>query len=385
LGASPSLIGRTYGSYRLRSRLGQGGMGQVYRADHPDPAKRAAVKVLLPHLCERTQVVGRFFNEAKAASRIKHAGIVEIYDYGTNEDGSAYIAMEYLEGESLGARITRGRLPFDLTLELAGQVAGALAAAHREGIIHRDLKPDNIFLVADPSLPHKLRIKLLDFGIAKLAEGSEVEATRAGLVMGTPRYMAPEQTQGAGGVDRTADLYALGCIVYEMISGRPPFLETSPGEVMAAHILEDAQPLRELVPDVPAALADAVTKAMEKTPAKRFQSAIEMARAMGAPPASVAASPRPSRSPPPAARGVTQERAQTAGPARTEGQEAAARLLRRLQSVKTAPVASGPPLYLVVGAALLLAAAVAMLFAQIGRRSRPPVAPPASTATATPS
>jgi hypothetical protein len=380
LSAPTSLIGRSYGSYKLVARLGEGGMGQVYRASHPDPSKKPAVKVLLPHLCEKPQVIGRFFNEAKAATRIQHPGIVEIYDYGTTEDGGAYIAMELLEGQSLAERIAAGKMEIPLVLEIAGQIAGALEAAHGEGIIHRDLKPDNLFLVADPSLPLGLRVKILDFGIAKLTEGSEVEATRAGMMMGTPRYMAPEQSRGAGSVDRTADLYALGCIVFEMLTGRPPFAGDTPGEMIAQHLIEDAPPLPT---EFPKPIADAVMKALQKTPAQRWQFAVDFAKALGAPPASFAAARhRPVKGPT-----SRERRAQPGGGARgavpdskAEGREAANRLLKRLPSVETSGVGKDPPLAVVVVAAVVLAAAVAALFVQIGRKQREVPAPPPEVA-----
>ena len=385
MSAPSSLIGRSYGSYRLVSQIGEGAMGQVYRAVHPDQRKKAAVKVVLPHLCERAQVVGRFFNEAKAATRIQHPGIVEIYDYGRNDDGSAYIAMEFLEGQSLADRLAAGRMPLPLVLELAGQIAGALEAAHGEGIIHRDLKPDNIFLVPDPLLPHGLRCKILDFGVAKLIEGSEVEATRVGMMMGTPRYMAPEQSRGAGSVDRTADVYSLGCIVFEMVAGRPPFLAESANELIAAHVIDDAPSLRELAPDALAATCEAVNKALQKTPGQRFQFAVELAKALGCPPASFApATRRPVKGPSFHERraggmGTPGARGPLPSSARAEGREAAARLFKRLPSVESSRVQAGPPTILIAIAVAILAVAVGLLFVQIGRKGRSPHAPTVSS------
>src|SRR5207248_990205 len=156
---------------------------------------------------------------------VRHPGIVEIYDFGFLADGCAYIVMEFLDGQGLAGRIAaRGRMPALEALSIARQIAGALSAAHGKSIVHRDLKPDNVFLVRDPEMPSGERIKLLDFGIAKLAgdTGINAQKTRTGAVMGTPTYMAPEQCRGVG-VDHCADLYALGCILFEMLCGRPPF------------------------------------------------------------------------------------------------------------------------------------------------------------------
>jgi serine/threonine-protein kinase len=232
------MIGQEIGKYRVTSAIGEGGMGAVYLATHTLIGRQAAIKVLLPELSHNQEIVNRFFNEARATTAIKHPGIVEIYDFGYHTNGSAFIVMEFLEGESLSARIRRmGRLGHDQALNIIRQVAGALSAAHKAGIVHRDLKPDNIFLISDPEVTGGERIKILDFGIAKLqGDGGMVSQTRTGAVMGTPAYMAPEQCKGAGRVDARADLYAMGCMLFEMICGRLPFVGEGSGEVLAAHI-----------------------------------------------------------------------------------------------------------------------------------------------------
>jgi serine/threonine protein kinase len=165
------MIGTTLGSYRIVRELGMGGMGVVYYAEHPMLGKRVAIKLLRTELSRNQEVVGRFFNEAKAVTTINHPGLVDIYDFGYTNDGSAYIVMEFLEGESLAARLRRERPTVDVVIALARQLAGALGAAHARGIVHRDLKPDNIYLTPDPDVALGIRAKVLDFGIAKLAPG----------------------------------------------------------------------------------------------------------------------------------------------------------------------------------------------------------------------
>jgi len=270
------------GNYRIVAKIGEGGMGAVYLAEHALIGRQAAIKVLLPEMSHRQELVTRFFNEARAATAVKHPGIVEIYDFGYHGDGSAYIVMEYLEGESLSARLRRVRLYSEARAAALGrQVASALGAAHAKGIVHRDLKPDNIFIVRDPEIADGERTKILDFGIAKLATsetpGSAV--TRTGMVMGTPSYMSPEQCKGSGQVDRRADLYALGCILYEMVCGHPPFVAEGAGEVMAHHIFSAVVPPSRIRPVTPT-LEAILLRALAKDPSQRFASAEEMSAAL---------------------------------------------------------------------------------------------------------
>ena len=276
------MLGTSVGTYRITGSIGQGGMGVVYLAEHALLGRQAAVKVLLPELSQNQEIVTRFFNEARAATAIRHPGIVEIYDFGWNPDGSAYIVMEFLQGESLAARITRGRVGVAGGLAIVRQVAGALAAAHAKGIVHRDLKPDNVFLVADPEVPGGERIKLLDFGIAKLAgDQPGGQKTRTGAVIGTPTYMAPEQCRGVA-IDHRADLYSLGCMLFELISGRPPHVGEGLGDVLAAHIHVAPPALSSLVPDVPPAVEQLVQRLLIKDPQQRMQSAEEVIHAVDA-------------------------------------------------------------------------------------------------------
>jgi len=257
-------------------------MGMVYRAEHTLLGSPAAVKVLLPQFTVDPAVVERFFTEAKATSAIRHVGIVEVFDFGLLPGGQAYIAMELLRGESLGEHLDRRKdLAPAMAVNIATQMLGALDAAHVIGVVHRDLKPDNVFLLPDPGAPGGVRIKILDFGIAKLVNDS-VGATKglgtrtrtgAGTILGTPAYMAPEQCRGGGEIDHRADLYAVGCILFEMLTGRQPFLAEGVGEVMAMHIYEPAPRLRDHAPEMPLELDQLMAKFLTKAAADRPPSA----------------------------------------------------------------------------------------------------------------
>ncbi|WP_428267044.1 serine/threonine-protein kinase [Haliangium sp.] len=275
------MIGHVLGNYRIVGTLGRGGMGEVYVGQHILIDRRAAVKVLRSELSHKADMVRRFFNEARAASAIHHAGIVEIYDVGHTPEGRAFIVMELLTGESLGQRLEHlGTLSEQAAVAVLRHVADALTAAHEAGIVHRDLKPDNVFLVADPENPGSERIKLLDFGIAKLSATGGFLApdqhTLTGTVMGTPAYMAPEQCRGDRNVDRRADLYALGCILYRMLCGRPPFAGTGTGAVLAAHIHLPVEPPRALNPTLGTDIEAVLLRLLQKDPAQRYQDTREL-------------------------------------------------------------------------------------------------------------
>ena len=200
------MLGRILGNYRLQAHIGSGGMGVVYRGEHTLIGRRAAVKVLLPEYSNRKDLIRRFFNEAKAAASAQHPGIVEVYDFGQAGDGTAYLIMELLEGDTLWQRLRKAkRLEERQALVIARQIAAALAAAHQAGVIHRDLKPGNIFLL-DAEEPGGVRVKLMDFGVAKLMrEDSFGEGlTTTGAIVGTPTFMSPEQCRGGGNADRLA-------------------------------------------------------------------------------------------------------------------------------------------------------------------------------------
>ncbi len=273
-------VGRVLGSYRLVTELGQGGMGTVYYAEHVVLSnRRVAVKVLNDDGARDPEQVERFFDEARAANRIGHPGIVDVIDLGT-ERGAHYLVMELLEGETLGARIERVKrlAPADVVTILA-QACDALAAAHERGIVHRDLKPENLFLARTPTGE---RVKILDFGIAKLMGSADVQRTRTGLVIGTPTYMSPEQCVGDRNLDTRSDVYSLGVVGYEMLAGRPPFVSDSIGRLIVAHSHDVPPRFDAIGASVPIALAEVVMLTLGKRREDRFASMRELRRALEA-------------------------------------------------------------------------------------------------------
>jgi serine/threonine-protein kinase len=224
-----AMIGKAIGHYIVRRKLGEGGMGLVYVTEHPAIGKRVALKVLHPEFSSQAEIVSRFFQQARAVNAIQHPNIVDVVDYGLipspngGEPPRVYLLMEYLEGVTLGALIRReAPLSTERTVGIALQIADALSASHRQGIVHRDLKPDNVMLVSR-GRRHDF-VKLLDFGVAKLTgSASTTHRTRTGTVIGTPQYMAPEQCEGRTQIDHRTDIYGLGIVVYEMLTGRVPF------------------------------------------------------------------------------------------------------------------------------------------------------------------
>jgi serine/threonine-protein kinase len=275
------MIGENVGSYRIIRVLGEGGMGRVYLAEHSLIGKRAAVKVLLPQYSARPEIVNRFFNEARSSSLLKHPGVVDIYDFGRlPNNGSLFIIMEFLEGESLGARLQKtGRLANNLVIDIARQIANALATAHEHGIVHRDLKPDNIYFIRDSETRSGVRAKILDFGIAKLLDSasSSNSATKTGAILGTPTYMSPEQCRGISQIDHRSDIYSLGCVMFEMVSGRPPFTGEGAGDMIGAHIYQPPPSLTGVVPDP---LAELIAQMLAKSPAERVQSMTDVVGAL---------------------------------------------------------------------------------------------------------
>src|SRR5262245_28465759 len=274
------MLGVRIGNYRIVEKIGQGGMGTVYRAAHETLGRFAAIKMLRPGSHDR-EMVARLFNEARSATAIGHPGIVDIYDFGFLPDHTAYIIMEFLEGENLSERLRRERgLPYLHALQIVRAVARTLHAAHQRGVIHRDLKPENIFLVPDPEMPTGERVKLLDFGIAKGGHERVPQAlTSTGVVMGTPPYMSPEQCRGATAIDRRADLYALGCVLYEILCGQPPFVG-SPGEVIAHHLYVRPSPPRRYDERIPPALQTLVLWLLQKEPEDRPATAAQVVAAI---------------------------------------------------------------------------------------------------------
>jgi eukaryotic-like serine/threonine-protein kinase len=281
------VIGKTIGNYQILREIGGGGMGTVYLGQHQVIGRLAAIKLLLPSFSANEEMVGRMFNEARMTSLIRHPGLVDVYDFGRLPNGSAFIVMEYLEGESLAALLERsGRLPADLARALARQVAAAVGAAHGKGIVHRDLKPDNIFIVTDEDIDIGVRARVLDFGIAKLGAGlaGGGHHTRTGSIMGTPTYMSPEQCRGAGAVDLRTDIYSLGCILFEMLTGRRLFAFEGVGEIIVAHLHQAPPVASRIEPSVPTWLDVVVAKLLAKDPAARYQTMDEVMVALGGKP-----------------------------------------------------------------------------------------------------
>jgi serine/threonine-protein kinase len=277
------LTNKTIGNYKLLRLIGEGGMGVVYEAEHTAMGRRAAVKMLRAESSRDEQTIRRFFNEARATNEVKHPGIVQIYDCGTAPDGSPWLIMELLEGETLGARLARrGSLSPEEAVGIGAQAASVLAAAHKAGIVHRDLKPDNLFVVPDPNMPSGERVKVLDFGIAKLAARGDAGSmrTQTGMLMGTPLYMSPEQCRGTKQVDFRSDIYSLGLMIYQMLAGEPPFVSEGIGELFHMHMNVRQQPLGERVPSLPGGLSAAIDKALEKEPADRFADMGELQAAL---------------------------------------------------------------------------------------------------------
>jgi len=261
--------GTSVGSFTILRKLGEGGMGAVYLAAHRRLDRLAAVKMLLPELSTNEDVVRRFFTEARATSLIDHPGIVEILDCDVLPSGRAYIVMEFLRGEGLAACIRRlGDLrdDFPAVLNIAEQMAGALAEAHAKGIIHRDLKPDNVHLLKPGARGGPPKVKILDFGIAKLAEAGKIGSkTRTGSLLGTPLYMSPEQCRSSATVDARSDVYSLGCMLFEMVCGRPPFLGEGFGDLVVAHVSEPPPRVTDLQPSAPAGLGDLIAEMLAKS------------------------------------------------------------------------------------------------------------------------
>jgi serine/threonine-protein kinase len=281
------MIGEVFGNYRIVRQLGQGGMGAVYLAEHLRIARKAAIKVLLPQYSDEPSVLERFFAEARAASLIKHPGIVEILDSDVHQ-GRAFIVMELLEGESLSAMLRRvGPLRGEhvgLALEIGRLIADAVGAAHETGIVHRDLKPDNVFLPKPTGSKPGFSVKILDFGIAKLSgharAAGAVSTTRAGTMLGTPTHMSPEQCRGTVPVDHRADVYSLGCMMFEMIAGQPPFNYEGVADLIVAHISEPPPSLIARGIEVPAAVDDLVGTMLAKAAGDRPPSMAAVAAAL---------------------------------------------------------------------------------------------------------
>src|SRR5262247_956428 len=272
------------GRYKLEQCIGSGGMGEIYRARRTHIGDTVAVKVLRPDVVENEKSRQRFYREARAAAMLHHPNAVVIHDFGEDADGTAYIVMELLVGRSLRqVLIQEGSIGAGRVYGIIRQASAALDAGHRNGIVHRDIKPDNIILLdSNDAADH---VKILDFGIAKVLDNKTLDThsleqrlTNVGSVIGTPHYMAPEQCQGEE-ADSRSDIYSLGVVLYELLTGVAPFLAKTPTGVAIKHVTEKPRPLREINPSVPESVERVVLHALEKDPNVRPQTALELARA----------------------------------------------------------------------------------------------------------
>jgi serine/threonine protein kinase/HD-like signal output (HDOD) protein len=283
------LIGQTVGSYVITAELGEGGMGKVYLARHTLIGRKAAIKVLNPDIASDEEAVSRFFTEARLVNDIRHPNIVEVTDFG--QFSNLYcIVMELLEGETLASRLLRVRtLDEPTAVRVVRQVTSALGAAHEQGMVHRDVKPENIFLRNHPDYPDF--VKVLDFGIAKLLSGNSAvgHRTKTGAVIGTPAYMSPEQCLGESSLDLRSDVYSLGVVLYEALTGRQPFIGDTLGRLIVCHVNEAPVPPSALNPHLSSMMNAVVMRALQKKPKDRFASmkdfreALELAPVRGAP------------------------------------------------------------------------------------------------------
>ncbi|HXU63955.1 MAG TPA: serine/threonine-protein kinase [Polyangia bacterium] len=352
------MIGESIGSYQVLRQLGTGAMGEVYLAEHRHLKRKAAVKLLARELVGRPDLLERFFLEARATSAIAHPAIVQVFDCEIDPTGRPYLVMEYLDGETLAAALARrGALPPATAARYARGMADALAAAHDTGVVHRDLKPENVFIMAHP--PDTT--KIVDFGIAKLEgdfRAGQVHQTRSGTLMGTPLYMSPEQCRDSANLDFRTDLYSLGCVLYEMLTGRPPFTHTTLGDLVVAHMTETPRDVRELNPGVPAALAELTGELLQKDPAARPPSMRAVADRLAAFAAGLTTVPEPTVAPVAAAR----------PPAQTTFGEAAAEVVDDVDVP-----ARRRPLVFAIAAAVVVGLGIGGVIAR--RNHTPPAAP----------
>lgn len=260
------------GQYRLKRKLGSGGMGDVYLAEHQMMKRPCAVKLIRPEKAVDPRMLARFEREVRATAKLSHWNSIDIYDYGRTADGTFYYVMEYLPGHNIGEIVEEyGPFAAGRLVYLMEQVCGALAEAHGIGLVHRDIKPANIFCAYRGGVFDV--VKLLDFGLAKpmMEKGVDSQLTLAGTVTGSPLFMSPEQASGEDGVDARSDIYSLGAVMYYMLTGQPPFISDNPLKVMIAHASQEVAPPRQLNADIPVELEEVVLRCLEKDPEHRFQ------------------------------------------------------------------------------------------------------------------
>ena len=293
--------GQSIGNYRILNKIGTGGMGAVYLAEHPLIGKRVALKVIHRDLAGNRDVVSRFFQEARAVNQIGNEHIVEIHDFGVTPGGDHFFIMEYLEGETLASILAREKtLGIMRSLHVGAQMAAALEAAHVAGILHRDLKPDNIMLMSrlgDPDF-----VKVLDFGLAKMFSGTDAVKTAAGVLLGTPQYMSPEACESKGDVDHRTDIYALGVLLFQMMTGSLPFDGESTGEVLVKQVTALPPAPRGVNPAIPPSVEQILLRCLAKRVDARFATMAQLRQALldpeaylqGSPPIAPASSVPPS-------------------------------------------------------------------------------------------
>jgi len=325
-----SLIGAALGNYRILELLGEGGMGAVYLAQNPLIESKVAIKVLHASWVTNSDMVRRFIDEARAVNRVEHPGTVRIHDFSEQEDGGLYLVMEYLEGQTLREEMRqRGVMEPKTVVEIVAQAGAVLDAVHKKGIVHRDLKPENIYRVKDDAIPSGLRVKVLDFGIAKLTEdvGGFGQKTETGLVFGSPQYMSNEQCCDTKNVDLRTDIYSLGAITYELLCNRTPFRADSLGALVKMQVEGAPLPPSTVNNSVPPQMDAVVLKALALNPDQRYQSVLDFCAALevsadapvsrGAPEAS--SLPAPSAAP--AHKGITPDTFQGMGRTQRPSQE----------------------------------------------------------------
>lgn len=293
-----NLVGRIVDErYRVLGVIGQGGMGTVFEAEHLNIGRKVALKILKPEHAQKKDAIARLKHEARVVSQIGHPNICEIFDIGQLDNGSPYLVMERLRGETLAQRLERaGAVPFQEMLDIMVQVLAGLEAAHKKNVIHRDMKPDNVFL--SERVSGKVA-KILDFGISKatVPEEQPHHLTRTGMVMGTPYYMAPEQAMGERQLDGRVDIWGCGVLLYEALTAQRPFVARNYNALLVQILTVPLRPIRELKPELPVAFADVVSKALEKRREARYLTAREFSDAvMPFRPARLATPPRRTRS-----------------------------------------------------------------------------------------